>query len=95
MPDTNLNSFSKLKDAKGLTIIHLNCCSIINKIDELRQVLIKESNVDILCITESWLKPYHDSDLYSIPDYTLYRLDRTRTSRTGSYIHGGGDCLLC
>lgn len=88
--DTNLPSFSKLTNMKGLKIIHLNCYSIINKIDEIRQVLIMESNVDILCITESWLKPYHDSNLFAIPSYTLYRLDRIRTSRTGAYIHGGG-----
>lgn len=90
MEDTNLSSFLNLKEKKGPKIIHLNCCSIINKIDEIRQVVIRESNVDILCITESWLKPYHDFELFSFPGYTMYRLDRTRTSRTGALIHGGG-----
>lgn len=53
MPDTNLGSFSLLKGLKGLKIVHLNCCSMINKIDEIRQVLVGESDVDVLCLTET------------------------------------------
>lgn len=93
MEDTNPHSFHQLKNLKGLKIIHLNCCSVINKIDEIRQMLVTDSEADIICITKSWLKPYHDSNLFAISNYTLYRLDRTRTSTTGAFIHGGG--ILC
>lgn len=88
--DTNLNSFSELDSLKGLKIVHLNTCSLVNKIDEIRQTLIGTSSIDILCITETWLKPYHDTQLFEIDNYVLYRLDRTRLSISGSYIHGGG-----
>lgn len=93
MEDTNLHSFHQFNKLKGLKIVHLNYCSIINKIDEIRQSLVIESQADIICITESWLKPYHDSNLFAISNYTLYRLDRTRASTTGAFIHGGG--ILC
>lgn len=90
MNDTNLSSFRALRTLKGLKFVHINCCSIVSKINEIRQILVPESEVDVLCITESWLKPYHDSDLFAIPNYTLYRLDRTRKSVSGEYTHGGG-----
>lgn len=90
MNDTNLSSFAQLKGLKGLRIVHLNCCSLVHKIDEVRNILIRESDVDVLCISESWLKPHHNDGMFAIPNYTLYRLDRECTSRSGTYIHGGG-----
>lgn len=88
-----LNTPDELSTIKGLRIVHLNVCSLISKIDELRHTLIAVSDIDILCITETWLKPHHDSNLFNIPGYVLFRLDRTRISRSGAYIHGGG--LAC
>lgn len=70
--------------------MQLNCCSLISKIDVIRLTLIADAGIHILCITETWFKPYHSSDLFKIPNYTLVRLDRTRLSTSGSFIHGGG-----
>lgn len=85
-----MDSPSALKPLKGLKIIQLNCCSLISKIDEIRLTLVSCSEFHILCITESWFKPYHSSELFNIPNYVLVRLDCTRTSRNGAFIHGGG-----
>lgn len=85
-----LNSPSDLTTCKGLKIVQLNCCSLLKKIDGIRQTLIAQSDIHILCITESWFKPHHCSDLLNIPNYSLIRLDRTRTAMNGSFIHGGG-----
>lgn len=68
----------------------MNTCSLVNKLDELKLTLVGPSKIDVLCVTESWLKPYHESKLFTIPGYNLYRLDRTRTSRSGAFLHGGG-----
>ena len=51
-----------------------NAQSLINKIDELEQV-INQNNIDIACITETWL----NKDVISchIDNYTTYRNDRS------------------
>lgn len=85
-----LNSPAELSLCKGLKIVQLNCCSIITKIDEIRSTLVADNGIHILCITETWFKPYHSSDSFEIPNYVLVRLDLTRLSLNGSYIHGGG-----
>lgn len=71
----------------------MNTCSLVNKIDELRLTLLANSDIDVLCITETWLKPHHETALFHIPDYNLFRLDRTRKSRSGAFLHGGG--IVC
>ena len=44
----------------------------------------------IIAITESWLKPYYNSDLLSINNYTLIRADRVVANEEGGLIDGGG-----
>lgn len=85
-----LNSPQELSSCKGLKIVQLNCCSIVNKIDVIRHVLMSDLTIHVLCITESWFKPHHSADLFAIDQYHLFRLDRTRTSSTGNFVHGGG-----
>ena len=40
--------------SKGFKIAHLNIQSVRYKVDHVR-VLLNDNNIDILCITESWL----------------------------------------
>lgn len=44
--DQNLHLPSDLNCLKGLKIVHLNVCSLVNKIDEIRQSLIGSSSID-------------------------------------------------
>lgn len=84
-----LSNVKKLTEMKGFKIVHMNCCSIVNKMDQIRSFIAYESQIDILCLTETWLKPYHDSCFFQIDGYTLYRFDRERKHKDLSYVQGG------
>ena len=65
----------------GMHFLHLNVNSLLNKIDEVRQI-VNASNVSIFGLTETKLdSSVYDSEI-SIDGYTLIRKDRNR--------HGGG-----
>ena len=64
-----------------------NSRSICNKLHELHH-LLNDEQLDIVCITETWLKStIPDSLLLTRNDYTIFRKDRT-----GSL--GGGVCVI-
>jgi len=66
---------------RGMHFLHLNVNSLLNKIDEVRQI-VNASNVSIFGLTETKLdSSVYDSEI-SIDGYTLIRKDRNR--------HGGG-----
>lgn len=83
-------TFTELSNHKGLKVVHLNCGSLVNKIDLIRYTVLQESNIDIFCVTESWLKPYHGDELCRVANYNMCRLDRDRKHKSGAYVHGGG-----
>lgn len=51
------------------------CARRMSKVVELRQIA-KVSNVDVICITESWLNINVSSDVLDIEGYTIVRNDR-------------------
>lgn len=57
----------------------------MSKIDLLRNDFL-DSNVDVLCVTESWLDEPVGGNLVKIKGYRLYRNDRY-------YSRGGGTCM--
>jgi len=71
----------KLDTHKGVSIGHLNTRSILPKIDEIKMILTN-SNLDILTISESWLDNSILPHEIEIAGYTTLRKDRNR--------HGGG-----
>ena len=73
---TSLNS-SKLK------LAHISICSWRNKEVEI-SLFLKENNIDVLSLTETWLKSNFQLD---IPNYTIARRDRLRRQ-------GGGVAIL-
>ena len=81
-------TFDNLKDLKGLKLVHLNARSLLKKMDQLR-LLTTDSEVDILSISETWLKPHLSSDLLEISGYKTYRLDRV-FGPTRKKLRGGG-----
>ena len=54
----------------------------VQKTDELEAVL-RENDVDIACITETWLKQTTPSELVNIPGYVVYRSGRKDGRRGG------------
>jgi len=68
----------KLKPEERLTILNINCRSVNNKIPELHQV-IDHVQPDVICLTETWLKPdIHTAEIFPCHyGYQIYRDDRT------------------
>ena len=68
-------SIATLKDlrmVKGLKVVHLNVRSLVKKIDQLR-VLMFGNDIDVLTISETWLKEHLQSKLFDIEGYDAYR----------------------
>lgn len=57
----------------------------MSKIDVLRKTIL-ESNIDVLCVTESWLHGLVSDNMINIEGFRLCRNDRT-------YSRGGGTCI--
>jgi hypothetical protein len=72
---------------KGLKIAHLNIQSLRNKVDHLN-ILLHKSNIDCLCLTETWLTENDDDAVLKIDDYLFYRMDRKHKG------HGGIACYI-
>ena len=59
-----------------LLIIHMNCCSIMNKLEELLSIC-KETDADIICLTETWMDKSVPSMSHIPPNYKCIRKDRS------------------
>lgn len=95
---------SKVK-SKSVFGGHLNICSARLKHEQLEQLLI-QSNLDCLCLSETFLKPYHPDSIVHVPGYKIYRRDHNHGKRGGvmiyvkdsfqsSKIEAVGDALEC
>jgi len=63
------------KQNNGLNICHINAQSLRNKMCELGY-LFENSDVDIICVSETWFQYGLDTNLYDLSNYNLYRSDR-------------------
>ena len=89
--DTVSNEYDKcssiLDSVNGLRLGHLNVRSLIEKIDEIRFLLLK-LNFDVLCLSETWLNDSVSNEQVCIDEYSLIRKDRNEEKR------GGGVCMF-
>lgn len=81
-----LSQEAKIKDK--LKVIYFNARSLVNKHEEL-ELYMREENVDIVGITETWLNESIIDSEVNISGYTLFRKDRKSESKT----RGGGVAL--
>ena len=65
-----------------MKIAHLNIRSLIPHLDELKET-IDSNNIDIMCLSETWLNSNIESANIHIPGYQLYRKDRNDGMRGG------------
>ncbi len=73
---------------KGLKFAHLNIQSLGSKVDHVK-LLLHCNNIDLFCVTETWLNDnYSDSDVH-VNGYNLCRVDRK-----GMTSHGGIVCYV-
>ena len=78
---------------KGLHFIHLNVRSLYNKnkFDMFKQQMTN-ANIDMISLSETWLKKELPSKVINIPNYNLIRLDRN-WEENGEIKKGGGLCM--
>ena len=67
-------------------IAHLNAQSIVSKIDDII-LLLRNHDIDILCISETWLSPQVCDEYLPFPGYKILRCDREGR-------RGGGVAML-
>ena len=68
-----------------ISTLSINCRSISKKIENIECSLKSLDNkFDFVGLTEAWLKPNDNSDIYNLPDYTL--LSRPRTGKRGGGV---------
>ena len=61
-----------------LKILSINIRSLLPNINDL-SILLSLTHIDIICICETWLSPDIISSELSLPGFTLFRADRSRT----------------
>ena len=82
------NKSQLLRLIDHIVIKHINAQSLTPKLDEIK-LLIENEDLDILCISETWLQPNILYDLISIKNYNVFRNDNPLNSRAwkwGMYI---------
>jgi hypothetical protein len=66
---------------KGTHIVHLNIHYLFPKIDEIK-LLLSNHDIDILCLSETFLNDTYSENEIHIDSYKMFRRDRQS--------HGGG-----
>ena len=59
---------------KGFKVVHLNWRSLYGK---LTQIKLLYANIDVLCLTDTWLHKSFSGSILAIQGKTLYRWDRS------------------
>lgn len=78
----------------GLKFCHINAQSLKPKIDECRNIFA-ESEIDIICVSETWFLPCMNDDLFSIKGYRLFRADREEhAGGVAIYVRDSIKCKL-
>jgi hypothetical protein len=77
---------------KFINAYYTNASSVIGKIHELRE-FIKNSNIDLIGITESWCHEKIGDAEVQIDGFNLFRGDRTDERDSGELKRGGGVIL--
>ena len=72
-----------------LNIVHINAQSVQGHMNEIR-LLVLEKNLDILCISETWLQPNVRDQYIEISDFNVFRHDVGRGAGVCIYVK---DCF--
>ena len=86
-----INSIKDMAGIKGITMAHLNIRSINRKLEEVVRIL-SQGDIELLCLSETWLNGYVPDHMISINGYNVIRHDRTEESGKRS---GGGVMMYC
>ena len=76
----------------GVRIGHINAQSLAPKVD-LVNSLLESEHLDLLCVSETWLKPEILSRLIVFPGYAMVRRDRAASTQD-QRVRGGGVAII-
>ena len=79
IPITQAPAYAKTKSSPTAYVPSLfvsNVMSLAPKVDELRHG-VKYANLNLVCISESWLKSHIHDNVVALESYTIIRRDRT------------------
>lgn len=71
---------------KGILGRHLNIRSILSKTEQINHLLLN-SNLDYLCLSETWLYKNTPSAALNMPGYNMFRRDREAAKGGGVMIY--------
>lgn len=81
----NINSsLTNLNYNLPFNVIHINCCSIFNKMDEIN-LLLSVIKTKVLAVTETWLVP-EIAELISIQGFNFEHKARPNSSKGGGRV---------
>ena len=81
----NSNDRKTAEKQQKLKIAHINTRSLLSCIDEVKLIILN-SKIDILCISETWLEQNIPDRFVNIDGFTLFRKDSGRRGGTCMYV---------
>lgn len=84
------------KQKQGFQFCHINAQSLKPKIDEFR-LIFESSNMDVICVSETWLNESIPNGLISLHGYKVFRSDRLVGGGGGVaiYVKDNITCKVC
>lgn len=86
--ELSLKTFKELGFIKGFKIVAHNIRSLLPKINQIKWEM-DDAHVDVICFSETWLRPEIESSLLVISGYEIIRLDRNTMLNDGLKTGGG------
>lgn len=88
------NATSIKSSSKEMTIVHLNCRSIVNKVEEL-ELVVEQTDADIIVLTETWMDDSVPQQACIPEGYSIIRKDRgSAFKQKYGRNKGGGIAIL-
>ena len=82
------NSGNNMNNLSSHSFLSLNARSLFNKMDELRTLVVNASPSPLIIgISESWANSCEPDSFYSIPGYSLHRVDRVNQVGGGVMLY--------
>ena len=78
---------------KSLNVMYINIHYLYSKLDELKILLSKQTNIDVLCIFETFLNDTFSDSEIQLENYQLFREKRKKNG--GGLVIYVKECLQC
>lgn len=90
---SNTDSINLDLSKKGMHIAHVNVKSLVNKVDEILNV-VQKNNLHVLAITETHLDQTITNGQINLKGYNIIRKDRNRRGGGVTFIYSRTSAVL-